>query len=101
MKKKEIITIDGATMNVLLDGSLDTTKATNLIVEFDKFAEEEVDKIVFDATTLTFIASTGIRAVLYAGKLFDNNPGIEMVGANADVRKVFDMTGISSYITFK
>lgn len=101
MKKKETITIDGTTMNVFLEGSLDTTKATNLIFELDKFAEEEIETIVFDATALTYIASTGIRAVLYASKLYDNNPAIEMVGANADVFKVFKMTGIASLITFK
>lgn len=101
MKKKEIITIDGTTINIVLEGSLDTTKSTELIAKIGRYADEEIEKICFDATNLKYIASTGIRAVIYAEKLFDNNPPIEMVGASDDVRKVFDMTGISSFITFK
>lgn len=98
--KKKPITIDETVLNVPLVGNLDTTAATQLIQMLGRYKNEDVEKVVFDATALDYIASTGIRAVLFAAQMFDNEAKIEIVGAKPEVKKVFDMTGISAFIDF-
>lgn len=100
MKKKQI-TLNETELNIPLVGNLDTASATKLIAMLDRYKNEEVEKVVFDATTLDYIASTGIRAVLFTAQMFDNEPTLEMIGAKPEVKKVFDMTGISAFIDFK
>lgn len=99
--KKKPITLNDSVLNIPLVGNLDTAASTKLIEEINRYKEEEVEKVVFDASELKYIASTGIRAVLFTAQMFDNEPELEIVGATPDVRKVFDVTGISSFINFK
>lgn len=98
--KKKPITLNGSELNIPLQGNLDTAASTLLIEEINRFEEEEVTHILFDATKLEYIASTGIRAVLFAAQMFNNEPAIDIVGAKPEVRKVFDLTGISSFVNF-
>lgn len=99
MKKKQI-TLNETELNIPLVGNLDTSASTKLIEMLGRYKEEEVEKVVFDATELNYIASTGIRAVLFTAQMFDNEPTIEILGAKPEVKKVFDITGISSFINF-
>lgn len=99
MKKKQI-TLNESVLNIPLVGNLDTTTSTKLIETLGRYKNEEVEKVVFDAVDLNYIASTGIRAVLFTAQMFDQEPTIEIAGAKPEVRKVFDMTGISALVKF-
>lgn len=100
--KKSPITLEGNTLTVKIEQRLDTTNAMKLIENLDKYKEEEdITTIVFDATELVYIASTGIRAVLYADQMVANEPKILFVGATAEVKSVFETTGIADYIEFR
>lgn len=102
MKKKSPITIDGTQMTIKLEERLDTTNSMKLIEQIDKFKDEEdIKTIVFDGTDLVYIASTGIRAVLYADQMVGDNPEIVFLGATDDVKRVFEATGIANFLTFK
>lgn len=101
MKKKSTISLEGNTLTVKLEERLDTTNAMKLIEQLDKYKDEEdVTTIVFDATELTYIASTGIRAVLYADQMVGTDPKILFVGATAEVKGVFEATGIADFLEF-
>lgn len=100
MKKSPII-LEGNDLRVKLEQRLDATNALKLIEMLDKYREEdEITRVIFDATELVYIASTGIRAVIYADQVVGNNPTIVFVGANEDVKKVFTTTGVADYLTF-
>lgn len=99
MKKKQI-TLNESVLNIPLVGNLDTVTSTKLIETLGRYKDEEVEKVVFDAADLNYIASTGIRAVLFTAQMFDQEPTIEIAGAKPEVRKVFDMTGISALVKF-
>lgn len=102
MKKKNPITIEGNTLTVKLEERLDTTNAMKLIEQLDKYKEEEdITTIVFDATELVYIASTGIRAVLYADQMVGTDPKILFIGATTEVKGVFEATGIADFIEFR
>ena len=57
--------------------------------------------IVFGATNLTYISSSGIRVILYCKKYLGDNIEIVFVNCNQDVLDVFDLVGIMPYITFQ
>lgn len=102
MKKKNAVTLDGNTLNVKLEERLDTTNAMKLIEQLDKFKDEEdITTIVFDATDLVYIASTGIRAVLYADQMVGTEPKILFIGATDEVKGVFEATGIADFLEFR
>lgn len=99
--KKSPIKLEGNTLTIKLETRLDTTNSMELINALGKFSDaEEVTRIVFDATDLQYIASTGIRAVVYADQMIGENPEILFVGAKDEVRKVFELTGIANFLTF-
>lgn len=102
MKKKNPVSLEGNTLTVKLEERLDTTNAMKLIEQLDKYKDEEdVTTIVFDGTELTYIASTGIRAILYADQMVGTNPKILFIGATAEVKGVFETTGIADYLEFR
>lgn len=102
MKKKNPITIEGTQMIIKLEERLDTTNSMKLIEQIDKYKDEEgITTVVFDGTDLVYIASTGIRAVLYADQMVGENPELVFIGATPDVKRVFEATGIANFLTFK
>lgn len=55
---------------------------------------------MFDATNLTYLSSSGVRAILYCKKYLSNNLEIVFVNCNEDILDVLDFVGIRPYITF-
>ena len=102
MPKKNPITLNENVLNVVLEERLDINNSMKLIEELNKYREEEdITEVVFDARKLTYIASTGIRAVLFADQVVGNNLKVTIIGASADVYHVFEMTGLAKFIEFK
>jgi anti-anti-sigma factor len=91
---------DGAILTIVLGGELATGNAPALMDELNKFKNQGIEKIVFDATKLTYIASSGIRVIIFAKQKLGGNPEIEFVNCAKDIYDVFEMTGIQSYINF-
>lgn len=101
MPQKIPITLNEYVLNVVLEERLDIGNSTKLIEELNKYREDEnITEVVFDARKLTYIASTGIRAVLFAKQSIGNNPKVTIICASADVYHIFDMTGLTKYIEF-
>jgi anti-anti-sigma factor len=91
---------DGAILTIVLGGELATANAPALMEELNKFKNQGIEKIVFDATNLTYVASSGIRVIIFAKQKLGGNPEIEFVNCAKDIYDVFEMTGIQNYITF-
>ena len=68
--------------------------------EINKYSETVVEKVVFDATRLNYIASSGIRAIIYTKQKVGGNPAIEFVNCAQNIRDVFKMVGIEDHVTF-
>ena len=56
--------------------------------------------MVFDATNLTYLSSSGVRVILYCKKYLSNNLEIVFVNCNEDILDVLDFVGVRPYITF-
>lgn len=59
-----------------------------------------MEKLVFDATNLTYLSSSGVRVILYCKKYLSNNLEIVFINCNKDILDVLDFVGVRPYITF-
>ena len=91
---------EGTVLTIVLGNELATGNAPQLMEELNKYRDKGVEKVVFDATKLTYIASSGIRTIIFAKQKLGGNPAIEFVNCAKDIYDVFEMTGIQDYITF-
>ena len=91
---------EGTILTIKLGKELATANATALMEEINKYSETVVEKVVFDATRLNYIASSGIRAIIYTKQKVGGNPAIEFVNCARYIRDVFKMVGIEDHVTF-
>ena len=91
---------EGAVLTVVLGANLSVVNASALTDEINLYKGQNIEKLVFDATKLTYISSSGIRVILYCKKFLSKNPEIVFVNCNKEILDVFDLVGIIPYITF-
>ena len=65
---------EGAVLTVVLGENLSVVNASALTDEINLYKGQDIEKLVFDATKLTYISSSGIRVILYCKK-FLSKPG--------------------------
>lgn len=79
-------------------GRLDTVTSPELQAEMDKVSDA-TSELVLDFSALDYISSAGLRVLLSANKKMVAKGGtLLIVGANAVVKDVFDMTGFSDIL---
>ena len=101
MEKDFEVTKEDTVLNVVLGKGLAAANAPALMEELTMYKDLGVKKIVFDATKLTFLASSGIRVVIFCKQKLGGSPEIVFVNCPRDIYDIFDMTGIRSFITFQ
>lgn len=100
MENQFDVKLEGAILTIVLGDELATGNAPALMDELNKYRNQGVEKVVFDATALKYIASSGIRTIIFAKQKLGSNPAIEFVNCAKDIYDVFEMTGIQDYINF-
>ena len=90
---------EGAILTIVLGNELATANAPALMDELNNYRDKGIEKVVFDATNLTYIASSGIRTIIFAKQKLGADTQIFMKDVNDDVMQVLEMTGSSNFIT--
>lgn len=93
----------GEVSKVKLHGHIDASIAPDLMNELKPMIARkgEVKKLVFFADELEYIASAGIRAVVFAKQKLGANVQVYLIGASEAIRDVFKMTGIDKFLTIQ
>jgi anti-sigma B factor antagonist len=88
-------TVESTTARVALVGELDVVTASRVSDELVALAGQDVKSVVVDVSELTFIDSTGLRALL-AGreKLHATTASFVLEGATGVVERVLELTGL-------
>ena len=87
-------------LTIALDGRLDTLTAP----ELEKKLETELDgvsKLVFDFEKLDYISSAGLRALLTAMQIMEEQGEMVVRNVKPDVRDVFELTGFIEDLTLE
>lgn len=100
MEKDFSLSLEGTTLTVKLGETLGINNAPLLMEDLNAYRGKGVNKVVFDASDMTYISSSGIRTVIFAKQKLEKNPVIEFKNCCDDVRNVFNMTGLQNYISF-
>lgn len=93
----------GEVSKVKLHGHIDASIAPALMDELKPLIaqKDKVKKLVFYADELEYIASAGIRAVVFAKQKLGGKVQVFLIGASATVIDVFKMTGIDKFLTIQ
>lgn len=98
--EREIIKKEGTTLHVKLDYELSTANSASYQDELSKYCGQDIRKVVFDATELVFISSSGIRVLLFAQNRLGNNPEIVFLNCAKEIFETLELTGITNFFTF-
>ena len=93
----------GEVSKVKLHGHIDASIAPALMNELKQLIERkgEIKKLVFYAEELEYIASAGLRAVVFAKQKIGAGVQVYLIGASDAVIDVFKMTGIDKFLTIQ
>ena len=89
---------NGNELTLKVDGRLETTTAP----ELEAIVKSELDGItslLFDFSQLDYISSAGLRVLLAAQKIMNNQGIMKVTGVNDMVCEIFEVTGFSDILT--
>lgn len=100
--KKMIINkkTEGEMLTIALSGRLDTNSSPALEAELKK-SVSGVKELIFDFSEVEYISSAGLRILLAAQKVMNRQGSMKLIGVNADVMEVFEITGFSDILTIE
>ena len=84
--------LEGSTLNVALEGRLDTTTAPQLEGEL-RTAVDGVTELNFDLAALDYVSSAGLRVLLSAQKVMNRQGNMTIRNANSNIMEIFEVTG--------
>ena len=91
---------EGNETHVTVSGKLDFARAPQLLDALAGLKGKDISCITFKCRDLTYISSSGIRAIIYAQQKIAPNMTLKMEDVSADVMEVLDMCGIADFIEF-
>ena len=90
--------VNGTTLEIALEGRLDTMTAPELEAELNKDLGG-AESLVLDFSKLDYISSAGLRVLLSAYKAMSAKGGMKVTHVNEVVQEVFDVTGFCDILT--
>ena len=100
MEDNYTINLDGTTLTIILRGRLAVENAPALQQSLSNYQGRDIRKVVFDATELEFITSAGVRCIIFAKRELGQKPEIVFENCTKQIHEVFEMTGLSRFISF-
>ncbi|MCA0432581.1 MAG: STAS domain-containing protein [Proteobacteria bacterium] len=99
--KLDVKDLNGGAKEAILDGRLDVQGSLAIDGEFAKLAADSKNLLV-DLSSVSFLASLGIRMLVSAAKaLSENNGSLVLLNPQENVAKVLSSTGIDTIIPVK
>lgn len=94
-------TLNNDELIVTLKGEINSSTAPEL-EEALKGSLDNIKRLVFDFTELSYISSAGLRVLLVAKKTIDKNDGKMIVkNPNENIMDVFEITGFKNILDFE
>ena len=91
---------EGTTLHVYLGFELSIANSAALREMFEAYRGQDISKIVFDATDLVFLSSSGIRVIIFATQEIGKQPKIVFVNCAEEIQNTFKITGLVNFFSF-
>ncbi|MBQ6927758.1 MAG: STAS domain-containing protein [Oscillospiraceae bacterium] len=92
--------LDNKTLNIALEGRLDTTTAPQLEAEL-KSELPNVTLLVMDFEKLEYISSAGLRVLLSAQKIMNKQGEMKIIHVSDVINEIFEVTGFSDILNIE
>jgi anti-sigma B factor antagonist len=93
-------TTEGTTLNIAIEGRLDTTTAPALENEL-KQSIGDCTKLNLDFEKLEYLSSAGLRVLLSAQKVMNKQGEMVIRHANEAIMEIFEVTGFVDILTIE
>ncbi|MBQ2604861.1 MAG: STAS domain-containing protein [Acutalibacteraceae bacterium] len=93
-------TIKGKKMIIALDGKLDTNTAPQLEAAIRE-GEDSITVLEFDFANLQYMSSAGLRVLLSAQKIMNNQGEMIIRNVSGEIMDIFDITGFIDIFNIK
>lgn len=93
-------TVNETTLNIALEGRLDTTTAP----QFDEELKNSLDdckELVIDFEKLEYLSSAGLRILLATQKVMNKQGKMIIRNVNEAIMEIFEMTGFVDILTIE
>lgn len=91
---------EGKTLNIALEGRLDTTTAPQLEEEFRQSIADNTE-LNLNFAKLEYISSAGLRVLLAAQKVMNKQGKMIIRNVNDVISEVFEVTGFADILTIE
>lgn len=91
---------EGKTLNIALEGRLDTTTAPQLEAEFKQSIADNTE-LILDFANLEYLSSAGLRVLLAAQKTMNKQGKMIIRNLNDVIAEVFEVTGFADILTIE
>ena len=93
-------TTHDSTLNIVLEGRLDTTTAPQLEAELKESIADNTE-LILDFAKLEYLSSAGLRVLLAAQKTMNKQGKMVIRNVNDVITEVFEVTGFSDILTIE
>lgn len=83
---------------ITLAGELDAAVAGQFRAQVEEAAREHVKSLVLFMQDLSYMASAGLRALVFARQKMGNDVNIYMIGAQEGILETLTMTGLNNSV---
>ena len=94
------VSLNGTSLLIELGRSLNTANAPILQEQLTKYVGQNIEKIVFDASELLTLSSSGLRVVYFSKQRLGNKPEIIFVNCAKEIYHTLKLIGLASSIKF-
>lgn len=91
---------EGKTLNIALEGRLDTTTAPQLEAELKQSIADNTE-LILDFAKLEYLSSAGLRVLLAAQKVMNKQGKMVIRNVNDVISEVFEVTGFADILTIE
>lgn len=88
---------DGTTLEIAVEGKLDSTTAPELAAEIEK-GLDDAEYLLWDFSKLEYISSAGIRVLLTAANMLEDPDKMKVEHSNEMVQMAFILTGLGTLL---
>lgn len=85
-------------VKIHLSGRLDATNAGELMEELKKLQGEDISEIAYLASGLEYIASAGLRVIIFSKQKIGMKAKVFLIGAQDPVVEVVKMSGLDNFL---
>ena len=91
---------EGTTLEIAVEGRLDTTTAPQLEAEL-KHSIDGITALTMDFANLEYISSAGLRVLLSAQKVMNKQGSMVVRHVNDTISEIFEVTGFVDILTIE